>query len=739
MIGVIRFDAHLHVELISAGSLASRLRVSSFRYSESFDCTHSLKKVLEERLETVIVVSTVASECQSEFRALIDTMTRFCIMLGCKVFRLVLEKYSGRQNINMPAPNNILVLNWFDSNLAHVLERALRSKRTADILEFLVTSTVQKTRVLPDSTFKGDLAPVASYSLFGVTLMSCAMKTQCMCHMQKNGGNLANAYFDTSDAFKVRMLENYANAETCVSLLSNLILEWKHIRTGGPYYFQSMIIATLNTFYAIDVCNGLLHQMHDPIATEMKTRLFSPPALVRIKQELNSHIRAGVHDVKFGALSDIFLWKSGIDRTFDLYRVSLCQIAEDIFTFIINQQRLFGFQSRVLKYRKHCGFDWYVQHSELYKLDDYRGTRVTAFDNCPSKLKTKSGGYTRLSCCHLDCLNARFEAKLADLERRRTLMYQNLEATLQSAKSCLGITMHSMKYVVCFFERSTDFCRNTRPFMNENGVFLVDAPGVQFGESCASRSLLLTHATPFVLVTGPSMSGKSTFIQRVAELTTLALSTRFINARHMYCPLFDVVFHHGEEQIGLFSSHFFSDLKLLQSIISTCSSSALVLLDEPCKSTSVREAECIMWVFLEFLLQRSVKLVLVSHLRTVVDFGVVYSASRTLTLGFAEEYGHFNFNYMLIDYERRHDENYGIRQARLSKLPLEVLTRSASIALILRSSLASLWGIDRTLKAYAFTANVQEIISSLNLMAEYVTADDVRRKTELLRLFRLFS
>lgn len=601
MIGVIRFDAHLHVELISAGSLASRLRVSSFRYSESFDCTHSLKKVLEERLETVIVVSTVASECQSEFRALIDTMTRFCIMLGCKVFRLVLEKYSGRQNINMPAPNNILVLNWFDSNLAHVLERALRSKRTADILEFLVTSTVQKTRVLPDSTFKGDLAPVASYSLFGVTLMSCAMKTQCMCHMQKNGGNLANAYFDTSDAFKVRMLENYANAETCVSLLSNLILEWKHIRTGGPYYFQSMIIATLNTFYAIDVCNGLLHQMHDPIATEMKTRLFSPPALVRIKQELNSHIRAGVHDVKFGALSDIFLWKSGIDRTFDLYRVSLCQIAEDIFTFIINQQRLFGFQSRVLKYRKHCGFDWYVQHSELYKLDDYRGTRVTAFDNCPSKLKTKSGGYTRLSCCHLDCLNARFEAKLADLERRRTLMYQNLEATLQSAKSCLGITMHSMKYVVCFFERSTDFCRNTRPFMNENGVFLVDAPGVQFGESCASRSLLLTHATPFVLVTGPSMSGKSTFIQRVAELTTLALSTRFINARHMYCPLFDVVFHHGEEQIGLFSSHFFSDLKLLQSIISTCSSSALVLLDEPCKSTSVREAECIMWVFLEFL------------------------------------------------------------------------------------------------------------------------------------------
>jgi hypothetical protein len=401
--------------------------------------------------------------------------------------------------------------------------------------------------------------------------------------------------------------------------------------------------------------------MHDPIATEMKTRLFSPPALVRIKQELNSHIRAGVHDVKFGALSDIFLWKSGIDRTFDLYRVSLCQIAEDIFTFIINQQRLFGFQSRVLKYRKHCGFDWYVQHSELYKLDDYRGTRVTAFDNCPSKLKTKSGGYTRLSCCHLDCLNARFEAKLADLERRRTLMYQNLEATLQSAKSCLGITMHSMKYVVCFFERSTDFCRNTRPFMNENGVFLVDAPGVQFGESCASRSLLLTHATPFVLVTGPSMSGKSTFIQRVAELTTLALSTRFINARHMYCPLFDVVFHHGEEQIGLFSSHFFSDLKLLQSIISTCSSSALVLLDEPCKSTSVREAECIMWVFLEFLLQRSVKLVLVSHLRTVVDFGVVYSASRTLTLGFAEEYGHFNFNYMLIDYERRHDENYGIR------------------------------------------------------------------------------
>jgi len=94
---------------------------------------------------------------------------------------------------------------------------------------------------------------------------------------------------------------------------------------------------------------------------------------------------------------------------------------------------------------------------------------------------------------------------------------------------------------------------------------------------------------------------------------------------------------------------------------------------------------------------------------------------------------------MLIDYERRHDENYGIRQARLSKLPLEVLTRSASIALILRSSFASLWGIDRTLKAYAFTANVQEIISSLNLMAEYVTADDVRRKTELLRLFRLFS
>ena len=161
-----------------------------------------------------------------------------------------------------------------------------------------------------------------------------------------------------------------------------------------------MCIRDRNTFYAIDVCNGLLHQMHDPIATEMKTRLFSPPALVRIKQELNSHIRAGVHDVKFGALSDIFLWKSGIDRTFDLYRVSLCQIAEDIFTFIINQQRLFGFQSRVLKYRKHCGFDWYVQHSELYKLDDYRGTRVTAFDNCPSKLKTKSGGsvsYTHLT------------------------------------------------------------------------------------------------------------------------------------------------------------------------------------------------------------------------------------------------------------------------------------------------------------------------------------------------------
>lgn len=185
-----------------------------------------------------------------------------------------------------------------------------------------------------------------------------------------------------------------------------------------------------------------------------------------------------------------------------------------------------------------------------------------------------------------------------------------------------------------------------------------------------------------LLITGPNMAGKSTFIRQAALLVILAQIGSYIPAQEATIGVVDRVFSRVGASDDLFrgQSTFMVEMTETASILNQATPSSLILLDEIGRGTSTYDGVSIAWAVAEYLTRLpndNPRTLFATHYYELTELEQLFPTVKNMTVAVSEEAGGIRFLYKIIP--GKTDRSYGIHVAQLAGLPQTVLQRAQQV------------------------------------------------------------
>lgn len=189
-----------------------------------------------------------------------------------------------------------------------------------------------------------------------------------------------------------------------------------------------------------------------------------------------------------------------------------------------------------------------------------------------------------------------------------------------------------------------------------------------------------------MLITGPNMAGKSTYIRQVALLTLMAQTGSFIPAREATIGLVDRIFARvgASDELTRGQSTFMVEMTETARILHTATNRSLVILDEIGRGTSTYDGVSLAWAIVEHIHdQIGSRTFFATHYHELTDLRSTLGGVRNLNVAVREWEDHVVFLHKIIDGAA--DKSYGIHVARLAGVPRSVNERAKQILNLLES------------------------------------------------------
>ncbi len=183
-----------------------------------------------------------------------------------------------------------------------------------------------------------------------------------------------------------------------------------------------------------------------------------------------------------------------------------------------------------------------------------------------------------------------------------------------------------------------------------------------------------------IILTGPNMAGKSTYLRQVALLTLMAHVGSFIPARSARIGLVDRIFTRvgASDDLSRGQSTFMVEMNETANILHNATDRSLVVLDEIGRGTSTFDGLSIAWAVAEHLHDRIGALTLfATHYHETSRLAKELRASKMMNVAVREWNDQVVFLRKIV--EGATDKSYGIQVARLAGLPKEVLDRAKGL------------------------------------------------------------
>jgi DNA mismatch repair protein MutS len=193
---------------------------------------------------------------------------------------------------------------------------------------------------------------------------------------------------------------------------------------------------------------------------------------------------------------------------------------------------------------------------------------------------------------------------------------------------------------------------------------------------------LNASACQLVILTGPNMGGKSTYLRQVALLSVIAQAGSFVPAREAKLPLVDRIFARvgASDNIAKGHSTFMVEMQETANILHTATSRSLVVLDEIGRGTATFDGLSIAWAVAEFLAtnpRMRPKTLFATHYHELTDLADATPGVVNFHVAAREWKDDIIFLRKIVP--GRSDRSYGIQVARLAGLPETVIHRAREI------------------------------------------------------------
>jgi len=185
-----------------------------------------------------------------------------------------------------------------------------------------------------------------------------------------------------------------------------------------------------------------------------------------------------------------------------------------------------------------------------------------------------------------------------------------------------------------------------------------------------------------VILTGPNMGGKSTYLRQTALLSVLAQTGSFVPAREAKIPLVDRIFARvgASDNIARGQSTFMVEMQETANILHTATSRSLVVLDEIGRGTATFDGLSLAWAVAEFLAtnpKARPKTLFATHYHELTDLADATPGVVNYHVAAREWKDDIIFLRKILP--GRSDRSYGIQVARLAGIPAAVIDRARDI------------------------------------------------------------
>ena len=232
-----------------------------------------------------------------------------------------------------------------------------------------------------------------------------------------------------------------------------------------------------------------------------------------------------------------------------------------------------------------------------------------------------------------------------------------------------------------------------RPKIDHSLIFAVDdgrhpmveqtlrrSDGVNFVGNDCRLGASEDKDTRILVVTGPNMAGKSTFLRQNALIVVLAQSGSFVPARSAHVGIVDRLFSRvgAADDLARGRSTFMVEMVETASILNQASERSFVVLDEIGRGTATFDGLSIAWAALEYLheVNRS-RVLFATHYHELTALAEKLTRAANATVEVKEWRDEIVFLYRVI--MGAADRSYGLHVAKLAGLPAQVLSRAGEV------------------------------------------------------------
>ena len=370
--------------------------------------------------------------------------------------------------------------------------------------------------------------------------------------------------------------------------------------------------------------------------------------------------------------------KDGYNELLDEYRHVMNNGKDWILELEQQERERSGIKSLKIKYNKVFGYHIEVSASNLHLVNDDLGyIRKQTLANCEryitTELKEKEDIILNASDRAIELEYQLF------VELREKLKAYVLQVQENATNVAYFDVVQSFAYVAAEYDYS-------RPnLVTEGCVEIVDGrhPVVERvlgSDPYVPNSCVMPEDLSVFLITGPNMSGKSTYMRQVALISVMAQIGSFVPATSATLPVFDQIFTRIGAGDDLTSGHstFMVEMMETNYALQNATAKSLILLDEIGRGTATFDGMALAQGIIEYIHENiGAKTLFATHYHELTDLEYSLSGLQNLHVRAKEYNGNLIFMHKVSP--GASDKSYGIHVARIANMPDGVTNRAKEL------------------------------------------------------------
>ena len=277
------------------------------------------------------------------------------------------------------------------------------------------------------------------------------------------------------------------------------------------------------------------------------------------------------------------------------------------------------------------------------------------------------------------------KAKIEDLEYH---LFKEISGKLKEHRKILSELAERLAYIDVMVSFAVSAIENdyAKPEMNEEYSFEIEGGRHPVVEKLIGRTdyvsndTVFTEKESFVVLTGPNMSGKSTYMKQIALISIMAQIGSFVPAKKANLSVIDKYLTRigASDDILTGQSTFMVEMSEVSNILNNATEKSLIILDEVGRGTSTTDGVSIATAISMYIHDKiGAKTVFATHYHELTDLENKFAHIVNYRIEVDEKQGKVMFLRNIV--KGGADKSYGIEVAKLAGLPKEILIESKKI------------------------------------------------------------